>query len=216
MNGHLLIIFLLIISILYFIYAKKGGNISHELTGIVVESNDFKESSYKYDINKIFTSLSNKLDIPDYVLDKFGGEYDFVTNDIRKSKKRRMKQLHNCEINGIKDLINEVQKRPYDKVRMKEAKRLINQGGLCFHDCEVEVLNALVLVDEDPLLYMPFYNKSLIEEEVTETLVSLYEEHIGKGISEDYAVLKTIEGVKKIYPDVDKSLLESILKKIDF
>lgn len=211
---YIIIGFLILLIFLFVIYHQKGESIGHDVVGICLDTNEFKESDYKPVINNTLSVLSSKLSLPTFLTDKFGGGgYDYVTHNILVNKKKRLETIYGKKIRNTCDLVKAIKKRDYDQTCFKEATKLWKEGNLCIFDVEVELLNALVLKDKDDILFMPFYNEALTREEIMEVTDEVYTDvlEIDPTMDEGFAKIKTIRKVKKKMNYIDHKLIESTL-----
>jgi len=215
MNSNVFLGLIVFILILYMIYNKDTFKKQYEelmkhSVDIVKGTDDFKESNYKRYINAGVSIVKTKIDDPLLnILDqKLTGDnplftFDHVTFRLLEAKKKRLSELE-----GNTSLLLNILKRDYDEDTLNEA--LLIEG--CQYDKEMELLNSLILRDEDPILYIPFYNEAILKEMILDRMDEIYREEAINTKDLFKAKNKVIERIKDEYKDEDRNFINSILK----
>lgn len=198
---YLLLILIIIIVVTSIKQNKTVSKYCHNLFGGLMNKPNYKE---KYIIDDILGIAKSKIDVPSLFMNRCNTSFDNVTYSILEAKKKRL-----SELTKSKHLVDQIQERNYDEVRFEEA--LDCEG--CNYDIEMELLNSLVLVDEDPILYMPFYNSSILTDEICDKADIIFREEL-KTKDEIKAKLETIRRLKRKYKYMDKTFVNNIIRDL--
>lgn len=170
----------------------------------------------------------------------YANNFDSITHDILDNKKKTIVTLneglefiqHDYDVKW--NLLTHVNTRLINtdnKTAMENLELTLKNldKDICLYDKEVELISVFILNDVDDVLYAPFYNEDLTEQEIRVSIMKIMRAELSefpKEIQDDYYEGKdgtnkvdlkiknnTISKIKEMYSYKDKIFLNNIIRK---